>query len=424
MPTLSIVIPAYNEEDGIDTILRRTHEAAASLTRADERLPDVEVLVVDDGSSDRTAERVRAWPGTRLVSHSRNRGYGAALKTGFLEARGDLVGFLDADGTYPPESFRALCGPILDGNADVTVGTRSRTEDSGMPLLRRIGNSFFAALLSWIAETPTADSASGMRVFRRADLPRLLPLPDGLDFIVGFATRTLHENLRIVEIPIPYAERSGRSKLNVLRDGLRFLRTFVATGATYNPLKFFGTAAVVLLLLALWLGIGPVRYYLVHRRVEDWEIYRLSTILVLGMAGLGLINYGILGNRLLAIASGKPVEKRGLLGRLFLSRSFGNLSWKLGVLLCTAAVVLNARTIGQYLRLRAISVHWSFIITGATLFLVGAQLLMSGGLAWVFRKFEERQAYLRRLGTGGARFPAEDSSPPGAAPGSAARGSP
>ena len=101
MPTLSIVIPAYNEEGGIVEIARRVLSLAPQLNEAG--IQGLELLVVDDGSSDRTADMALSVDGVRLIRHGQNRGYGAALKSGFQAAGGELIGFLDADGTYPPE---------------------------------------------------------------------------------------------------------------------------------------------------------------------------------------------------------------------------------------------------------------------------------------------------------------------------------
>lgn len=397
MHMLSVVMPAYNEEQSIAAVVKRLDRSADELLRKNTQVSDVEILIVNDGSTDRTEERARASARARVITHEKNQGYGAALKTGFLKSKGDIVAFLDADGTYPPEYLGSLCTPIIDGQADMTVGTRDRSGHSGMPFLRRAGNLLFARLLSWIAETPVTDSASGMRAFRKSILPRLLPLPDGLDFIAGLSTRALYEGVRVLEIRIPYAERQGTSKLSTMKDGFRFLRTFILIALTYNPLKFFGLLGLVSLAMACYLGIAPVTYYALYRRVEDWEIYRLFTILVLAIIGLQLINVGIIGNRLLGLVSGLPVETRSILGRLFLSRTISRVGWKIGAALCLGAVVLNHRTIGQYLILRSIYVHWSYVITGATMFLVGVQLLMTSGLLAIFRKIEERQSYLGTL---------------------------
>ena len=169
----------------------------------------LEVIVVDDGSTDRTADRVREYPQVRLIQHPVNRGYGAALKTGFEAAAFDLIGFLDADATYPPEEFPALCRPIIEGRADLVIGSRMLGADSEMPLVRRIGNTFFATLLSLVGRSAVTDSASGMRVFRRETLGVLSPLPDGLNLTPVMSTRAVHERIAVLEVPIsvPRARR-------------------------------------------------------------------------------------------------------------------------------------------------------------------------------------------------------------------------
>ena len=112
MTTLSVVIPALNEEHGIEEISRRVLSVREGLRAVG--VEDLELLVVDDGSSDRTADIAASIEGVQLVKHPHNRGYGAALQTGFSRAKGELIGFLDADGTYPPEFFPQLCEVALD----------------------------------------------------------------------------------------------------------------------------------------------------------------------------------------------------------------------------------------------------------------------------------------------------------------------
>src|SRR5918999_4299845 len=136
-PVLSVVIPAYNEERGIDEI-RGGVLAQREALRAN-GIADLEVIVVDDGSRDATAERVAAHPDVRLIRHTVNQGYGAALKTGFSEASGELLAFLDADGTYPPESFPDLCRALEEHDSDLIIGSRMLSGESEMPLVRRVG---------------------------------------------------------------------------------------------------------------------------------------------------------------------------------------------------------------------------------------------------------------------------------------------
>src|SRR5581483_1300603 len=164
----------------------------------------------------------------------------AALKTGFRHATGELLAFIDADGTYPPEALPELCAALDAHNADIVVGSRMSGSSSEMPLIRRVGNFAFARMLSLLSGVRVQDTASGMRVFRKSALPRLYPLPNGLDFTPAMTTRALHENLKIIEVPIAYSERIGRSKLSVVRDGMRFTNTMVWTTMTYNPVRLWG----------------------------------------------------------------------------------------------------------------------------------------------------------------------------------------
>jgi len=182
MSTLSVVIPAYNEEASITQVVKRILDTQPALAEIG---LDLELIVVDDGSQDSTAALLAYNPAVHLVRHDVNRGYGAALKTGFGHATGDWLAFLDADGTYPPEALPELYQVADIHDADLVVGSRMGNSAGGMPVTRRLGNALFAGLVSLIANTSVTDCASGMRVIRREALPRLYPLPDGLNFYAG-----------------------------------------------------------------------------------------------------------------------------------------------------------------------------------------------------------------------------------------------
>ncbi|MGE3913523.1 MAG: glycosyltransferase family 2 protein, partial [Chloroflexota bacterium] len=316
--SLSIVIPALNEENGIDAILQRILAQRDGL--ADVGISDLEVIVVDDGSKDRTAERIRTYSDVRLIQHEVNRGYGAALKTGFNAATGDLLAFLDADGTYPPESFPELCQAVEAHDADLIIGSRMLSGESEMPLVRRVGNTIFAAMLSIVGSRRISDSASGMRVFRREMLHTLYPLPDGLDFTPAMSTRAVYEGLNMVEVPIPYKERVGRSKLNPLKDGIRFLRSILWTALLYDPQRFFSTFGLGLLIVAFLLGLGPSIYYLQNRHLQEDMIYRLFAVLILSVAGVNLLAFGVTCQAILGLLPARrrppPVVPRPWRGRL------------------------------------------------------------------------------------------------------------
>jgi glycosyltransferase involved in cell wall biosynthesis len=187
---------------------------------ANSPVTEVAVTVVSDGSTDRTVELARPFVvQIRLVVFDRNRGYGAAIKEGWQQSDADLLGFLDADGTCDPRFFADLCRTLEAQEADVVLGSRLN-RGSKMPAVRRIGNRFYAALLTGFSGVPVRDAASGMRVVRRKSLPGLLPLPDGLNFTPAMTARALMRGgTRIVEIDMPYNERQGVSKLSVARMG-------------------------------------------------------------------------------------------------------------------------------------------------------------------------------------------------------------
>ena len=221
---LNIVIPALNEEDAIASIIERSLAARHTIIQ-DSPVIDVEIIVVNDGSTDRTAEIAARYDDVRLISFEKNRGYGAAIKRGFAESSGEIVGFLDADGTCDPVFFATLCRALLEERAAIALGSRLGP-DSQMPRVRRLGNRVYALILSALSNRVVTDTASGMRVIRREMLRHLYPLPDGLNFTPAMSARALMDNrLKIVECPMAYKERIGESKLHVVKDGMRFLRT-------------------------------------------------------------------------------------------------------------------------------------------------------------------------------------------------------
>jgi glycosyltransferase involved in cell wall biosynthesis len=385
--SLSIVIPALNEENGIDAILQRVLAQREGLAAAG--ICTLEVIVVDDGSKDKTADRIRAFSDVRLIQHPVNRGYGAALKTGFNAATGDLLAFLDADGTYPPESFPELCRAIDEHDADLIIGSRMLSGESEMPLVRRVGNTIFAALLSIVGSRRISDSASGMRVFRRESLPVLYPLPDGLDFTPAMSTRAVYEGLNMVEVPIPYKERVGRSKLNPLKDGVRFLRSILWTALLYDPQRFFGTLGLGMLVLAVVLGLGPTIFYLQNRHLQEDMIYRLFAVLILSVAGVNLLAFGVTCQAILGLLPARrrpsPAVPRPWRGKLA----------GLGVLMMLGGVALMTPAALEWIATRAITSHWSYFAAGGTLILTGLGLATWFVLLMILQELTTRDARAR-----------------------------
>lgn len=387
--TLSVVIPALNEEDGIATIVQRIHAVETALGGVG--VDRLEIIVVDDGSKDRTAEIAASFPYVTLVKHPVNRGYGAAIKTGFRHATGELLAFTDADGTYPPERFPALCRAVLSQQADVVVGSRRSGAESHMPPLRRVGNFIWSNLISLIGNQRVVDPASGMRVIRRSALAKLYPLPDGLHFTPIMSTRSVHEGLRVIELPIPYQERVGRSKLSIVRDGTRFLTTIIWTTLEYNPVRVLGLVGLLALVVALSIGLGLValRWQGVTQ-LGPWEIFSLFTALVLSVSGVSLFSLGATFNYLVSLFRKEHVQ-HGLFGRpLFtpsLDRQFG---W-LGLLTGGIGASLGAATLSLGLQGWDISRLWFWHVGSALLTLVGLQLALSWVVMRVLEALSERE---------------------------------
>jgi len=294
---LTVVIPALNEEDAIGSTIERCLAAREEIVR-ESPVDRVEIIVVSDGSTDRTVEIARAFDEVRVIVFEKNRGYGAAIKKGFEEGTGQLVGFLDADGTCDPNHFATLCRAIVEDEASVALGSRMGPQ-SQMPRVRRLGNRVYALLLSALSNRVVSDTASGMRVIRRDALPQLYPLPDGLHFTPAMSARVIMDDrLKIVERPMSYVERIGESKLHVLRDGVRFLRTIFEMSLMWRPAKMFIASAVACFVVMLLFAMHPIETWLRLGRLQEDVIYRLLFCSLLGTLGVTFLSAGVVSDHL------------------------------------------------------------------------------------------------------------------------------
>jgi hypothetical protein len=368
---LSIVIPALNEEAAIGSTLQRCLDARDAI-RSQSRVREVEILVVSDGSTDRTEEIAKGFDEVSVLAFDRNRGYGAAIQCGFAHARGDLLGFVDADGTCDPAFFAPLCRAIDDDAADLVLGSR-RGADSEMPLVRALGNAIFAWILGLLARQRVADIASGMRVLRRSALPHLYPLPDGLHFTPAMSARALLEGrLRVVELPMKYAERIGRSKLHVWRDGVRFLVCIVHAAMAYRPARPLLLAAGVALAGALALAAGPALFFARTARLEEWMIYRLLFASLLASASALVVGAAVVADRVAVLAHARAASA-GVSG--WVGRRFNRRNRRIGGLLLIAVAALLLRPgLFEYATTGQVTLHWSRVVLASLALLLAVAL--------------------------------------------------
>ena len=236
----------------------------------------LELLVVEDGSTDGTRERLaeleKEFACLRVIEHGVNRGYGAALKTGFAAASNDVVVITDADGTYPEDRIKDLLDHI-DAGAEMAVGARTGASVH-VPLIRRPAKWALRRLASYLAGVRIPDLNSGLRAFRRELVLKYRPiLPDGFSFTTTITLASLTNGHRVAYESIDYAQRSGKSKIAPIRDTLRFLTLILRTVVYFNPLKVF------LPLGAVFFFGGAAKF------VYDLFIGNLSETAVLGFLG-------------------------------------------------------------------------------------------------------------------------------------------
>jgi glycosyltransferase involved in cell wall biosynthesis len=271
---ISIVIPAYNEEGSIS----QTIEQIGLVMKP--QGCTYEVIVVDDGSTDRTAEMARS-ASARIIQHPHNRGYGASLKTGIKNSRGDVVLIIDADGTYPVEKIPLLASYM--GEYDMVVGARTGPDVKIEPI-RKPAKWVLSKLANYLSGTKIPDLNSGMRAFRKDVALRFFSiLPDQFSFTTTLTLGMTCSGYTIRYEPISYARRVGKSKISPIKDTSNFILLIIRTVMYFNPLKVF--LPISLLLGALGIAMLFYDVFTIHN-IGDKTVLLLSMGLLIGALGL------------------------------------------------------------------------------------------------------------------------------------------
>ena len=269
-PKISIVIPAYNEAENIGDVVGKIRSLH----------PDAEVIVIDDGSQDKTAERA-AQAGASVYCHPYNIGNGAAIKSGIRAAGGDILVFMDADGQHDPADIQKLLAGIPE--YDMVVGARSLKGQTSFG--RAFGNRLFNWFGSYVAKFPIQDLTSGFRAIK-ADLARsfIYLLPNTYSYPTTITLGVLRSGRPVKYVPIEALKRKrGRSKIRFFQDGIRFFMIIVKICTLYSPMRVFLPVSFLMFIFGLaWY----VYTFMIEGRFTNMSALLFTTSITIFMMSL------------------------------------------------------------------------------------------------------------------------------------------
>jgi len=231
MEGLSVIVPAFNEEQGAETVIKRLLKVINQMN-----LP-TELIIVDDGSTDGTKKILEKFSNlVTVIRHATNHGYGASLKHGIRQARYAFVAITDADGTYPNEQLPKLLSALED--YDMVVGARTG-QKVHIPFIRRPAKWLLNKIANYLSDTKIPDLNSGFRVFRKEIVEKYLHiLPNGFSFTATITLAMISDGYRVYYEPVDYYRREGRSKIKS-GDVMNFLILIIRAITYFNPLRVF-----------------------------------------------------------------------------------------------------------------------------------------------------------------------------------------
>jgi glycosyltransferase involved in cell wall biosynthesis len=242
--SVSVLIPACDEEESLANTV-------AAIEKHRGLFEEMEIIVINDGSRDRTGEIARTLP-VILIEHEITRGYGASLKDGLRRANCELIMIADADGTYPLEDVPRMVADMAE--SDMVIAARTG-EAVNIPILRRLGKWIITLLAEYLSGQRIPDLNSGFRIFWRDIALRFLPMyPDGFSFTTTITLAMLTNHYRVKFVPINYHKRVGKSSIHPVRDFINFTVLVIRICACFKPLNVFVPPAIILIVLGVLKG--------------------------------------------------------------------------------------------------------------------------------------------------------------------------
>jgi hypothetical protein len=330
-PRTSVIIPAYNEEEGLPIILGKL------LPLIDETY---EVIVIDDGSTDGTRDVAAAFP-CRVVPHASNLGKAQAIKTGMRVARGEHLIFIDADDTYPIELIPRMASSL--DKADMVVGSRRRGKEQ-IPAFNRLGNAIFRGAIRNLYGFKAHDPLTGFYGIKKAHLDKMRLDSDGFCIEAEIAIKAARMGLRIADIPIEYRPRVGEAKLRGLQDGYQIFQTILRMLALYNP-------AVALILPGVLLfaaGVGLMAALMAAPASAGEVGLGPHTFVLAAMLSLAGFHLAVFGFGLSLYALAHRFTKNDFPARVFLRPNMARNMALLGITLLAVGVVLETFLAGDW----------------------------------------------------------------------------
>ena len=268
---ITVGIPAYNEEKNIAKIIVKLKKTVD------------QIIVCDDGSTDSTSEIAESL-GATVVKHAKNSGYGMAIRSIFLKSReinADILVTLDADGQHKIEDINKIIKPVVDGEADISIGSRFLKEDSNTPGYRKLGVKIITKVTNSSLSEKITDAQSGFRAYNNKVLQSLTPADSGMGISTEILIKSSNLGLKIVEVPTEIQYEGDTSTQNPVAHGTEVLMSTLKYISIERPLRFYGIPSAIFFVIGLTFTFLSIQYYA--------EIGKLNTNLTLVAAGTLLI---------------------------------------------------------------------------------------------------------------------------------------